>query len=132
MMRHLMFSRSLFGAAVLAAAYVASQHPAAQTPKPASSGSTDLATRPTPRLPDGRPDLNGTYFHEGGVSFVKPQSLADGSVCIFGCQPPAGTPNAGGGNGGAGRGDQQTGAPPGVTLPEREPFPKYKPEFLAK
>src|SRR5262245_38270890 len=130
-MKHLMIGRSLVGVALLAAAYVASQPTTAQSPKAAPADSADLAKRPTPHLPDGRPDLNGTYFHDGGVSFIKPQKLADGSVCIFGCAPPP-PANSGGGKADAGAGGQQSGAPPGVTLPEPEPFPKYKPEFQAK
>ena len=72
---------------------------------------------PTARVSDGRPDLNGTWDTGYPVlSFVRPQKMPDGSVCVTGCAPPA----AGGGRG---RG--------GFDLPPRE-FPKYKPEFLPK
>ena len=30
-----------------------------------------LASRPTPHLPDGRPDLNATWDHLGGIEFVR-------------------------------------------------------------
>jgi hypothetical protein len=75
-----------------------------------------LAARPTPKLPDGRPDFNGTWDHWGGIEFVRPQKLADGSICIIGC-PPAAT---------ASRPANPPVPPPPAT------FPKYKPEFLAK
>ena len=44
------------------------------------------AARPVPRLPDGHPDLNGTWDNGSGIDFVQPQKSADGSVCIAGCQ----------------------------------------------
>ena len=79
-----------------------------------------LAARPTPRLPDGRPDLNGTWDRLGGIEFVRPEKREDGSVCIVGCAPAAGRGSA------AGRG----GGPP-APPPERS-FPTYKPDFQAK
>ena len=84
------------------------------------------ASKATPRLPDGKPDLNGTW-DRGGLEFVRPQTLPDGSICVLGCPPAPGTAPRGGGNAPAGaqggRGGAQ-GATPN--------FPKYKPEFLAK
>jgi hypothetical protein len=62
----------------------------AQAPKAASPAKPAPASKPTPRLANGKPDLNGTYFHEGGVSFIRPTKLADGSVCFFGCPPGKG------------------------------------------
>ena len=75
----------------------------------------------TPRLPDGRPDLNGTWIAAGGGR-GQAVKLPDGSICVTNCAdllPPA---PAGAGRGG-GRG---AGAPP------QRNFPKYKPEYLAK
>src|SRR5437762_839835 len=65
------------------------------------------------RLPDGRPDLNGTWIPEGGGRGQAIVKLPDGSVCVTNCAgllPPAsataGRANAGGpapaGRGGAG------------------------------
>ena len=45
-----------------------------------------------PRLPDGHPDLNGTWDNGSGIDFVQPQKSADGSVCIAGCPPAAAAP----------------------------------------
>jgi len=41
---------------------------------------------PTPRLTDGPPDLTGTWGHAVvfGLDFVRGETLADGSVCVFG------------------------------------------------
>jgi hypothetical protein len=62
-----------------------------------------------PRLPDGRPDLNGTWDNGGGIDFLKPKQLPGGSVCVSGCDAAAG---------------------PRVRV---EPdFPKYRPEFVAR
>lgn len=63
-----------------------------------------------PRMPDGKPDLNGTWDNGGGIDFLRPQTRADGSVCISDCGGPAGA-----------RGPR----PP----PDR---PTYRPEMLAK
>jgi hypothetical protein len=80
------------------------------------------APKPAPHLADGHPDLNGTWDHGSGISFVRPQKLPDGSVCVIGCPEPAGP--RGGGNAQAGaRGARGAAAPN---------FPKYKPQFLAK
>ena len=98
-----------------------SANPAA--PPPGERGSQEqlkaLASRPTPHLPDGRPDLNATWDHLGGIEFVRIREQAgeNESVCIFGCAP--GQP------GGAATGPPPQG-PPGPG------FPKYKPEFAAK
>ena len=47
-----------------------------------------LAARPTPHLA-GKPDLNGTWDHLGGIEFVRPEKLSDGSICLRGCAPSA-------------------------------------------
>ena len=71
------------------------------------------AETPTPRMPDGRPDLNGTWDNGGGISFLNPQTLEDGSVCVSDC-PPSGT-----------------GTPTrrAMTAPDR---PRYKAQFQAR
>ncbi len=89
---------------------------AAQGPRMTPDRLAELAKKPTPRLADGKLDLNGTWDHLGGIEFVRPQALEGGSVCVVGC-PPAG---------GAGRAGGPPAAPPAPN------FPKYKPEFLAK
>lgn len=66
-----------------------------------------------PRLPDGRPDLNGTWDNGSGIDFVQPQKKADGSICIAGCEPAP---------------DSKPSAAPRLP-PDR---PKYKPEYAAK
>jgi hypothetical protein len=47
---------------------------------------------------------------------VRPQTKADGSVCLIGCAPPA----------------RAGGPPPAPFPPVQTDFPKYKPEFAAK
>jgi hypothetical protein len=76
------------------------------------------ATPPSPRTADGRPDLNGTWENGGGIDFLRPQKLADGSVCVTGCPPPPSATPA---------------AAPGAAAPRPPPDrPRYKPEFAAK
>jgi len=73
------------------------------------------ATPPTPRTADGRPDFNGTWDNGGGIDFLRPQKLADGSVCVTGCAPPP------------------TAAPSAAPAPRPPPDrPTYKPEFAAR
>ena len=76
---------------------------------------------PAPHLADGRPDLNGTWDHNG-LGFVRTQSLPGGSVCILDCPQPAATGERGGN-------DQASGAREGRAAAN---FPKYKSEFLGK
>ncbi|MDR2215570.1 MAG: hypothetical protein LBE59_06995 [Nevskiaceae bacterium] len=66
-----------------------------------------------PRMPNGKPDFNGTWENGGGIDFVRPETRPDGSLCISGCAPPP---------------------PPGTLAPGRLPpdRPKYKPEFQAQ
>ena len=98
----------------------------AQPPAPGERGSEEqlkaLAARPTPHLPDGRPDLNATWDHLGGIEFIRVQGgpPAEGSVCVFGCEP---------GGPGASAAQPAAGPPPKSYEPG---FPEYKPEFLAK
>jgi len=106
-----------------ALAFVAVAPLAAQGPRMTPDRLAAMAKKPTPKLADGKLDLNGTWDHLGGIEFVRPQSLDGGSVCVVGCPPPA--PAARGGGAGARAGGPAP-APPAAN------FPKYKPEFLAK
>jgi hypothetical protein len=67
-----------------------------------------------PRMPDGHPDLSGTWDNGSGIDFVQPKRLGD-SICVRGCE----------GQTGAAPSSARTAPPP----PNR---PKYKPEFTAK
>ena len=110
-----LFSGAGLLALACAAAYLAGPAGRTASAQAPARGTTTRPTTPTPRLADGKPDLNGTWDHDGGISFLRPQKLANGSVCIFGCPPPGGGPRGGG--------------PP--ELPPGD-FPKYKPQFTAK
>jgi hypothetical protein len=79
------------------------------------------AAKPAPRLPDGHPDLNGTWDNGSGIEFVQPQKSSDGSVCIAGCQPVA-----------AAAPPPPPPAPSGRQGATPANAPHYKPEFLAK
>jgi hypothetical protein len=132
-MRNLFASRLMIAAAAAVLASACNTPPAAEQAAPAAPaaapgerGSPEqlkaLASRPTPHLPDGRPDLNATWDHLGGIEFVRIRQevpAENESVCVFGCAPPPG--QAGGAPGG-----------PPPQGPEGPGFPKYKPEFLAK
>jgi hypothetical protein len=96
---------------------------------PQAGAAADSASKPTPKLADGHPDLNGTWeLRDGGITFLRPQKLANGSVCIINCAgglqlDANGNPVPAGGAPAAARPSAPPPAPP---------FPKYKPEFLAK
>lgn len=122
---------TLAAAAALAAscgtaAPPAEKSTAAPEAAPGQRGSPEqlkaLASRPTPHLPDGRPDLNATWDHLGGIEFVRVRQdlpAENESVCVFGCAPPPG----------------QTRAAPAGPPPAGPPgpgFPNYKPEFATK
>ena len=103
--------------------------PAALTAQAPPRGSAELiaqlSAKPTPRL-NGKPDFNGTWDHLGGIEFVRPQKLPDGSLCLRGCKPAPGAA-------------QPAPAPAPAAAPRPAPasppealFPKYKPEFQAK
>lgn len=91
---------------------------AARTPDLApATDAAALRAAPTPRLANGLPDFNGTWEHAGGgvfgLEFVAPETLPDGSVCVFGC------------------GDAQP--EPNWAFPPPEPsFPSYRPEHQAR
>jgi hypothetical protein len=110
------------GCFLIALAVVAASPLDAQGPRMTAERLAELAKKSTPRLADGKPDLNGTWDHLGGIEFVRPQSLDGGSVCVVGC-PPAGAARAGGAG-------ARAGGPPAA--PPAPNFPNYKREFLAK
>jgi len=117
----------MMAAAMLAAASVAAAQIAARVPQRGSADQLkQLAAKATPKLADGRVDFNGTWDHLGGIEFVRPQTRADGSVCLIGCPPAAGAARGGG------QGARAGGPPPAPFPPVQTDFPKYKPEFLAK
>jgi len=126
-MKNRLLSGGLLLTATIAASYIVSHDLTAQAPeRPAQSAASS-----TPRLPDGRPDLNGTWVPEGGGRGQATVKLPDGSVCVTNCAdlvPPA--PAA------AGRGAAGVPAAPGRGgaggLGGGTNFPKYKPEYLAK
>jgi hypothetical protein len=84
----------------------------------ASVAASVVLAQSLPRLPDGHPDLNGTWDNGSGIDFLHPQHLADGSICVAGCDapPPAATPAS---------------SAPARARPPRN-FPKYRPQYLAK
>jgi hypothetical protein len=67
-----------------------------------------------PRMPDGHPDLTGTWDNGSGIEFVQPQQRGK-SVCVSGCGPAPGAA-----------------PPPAGAAPPRPDRPSYKPEFAAK
>ena len=84
------------GVAVAARARRARGARRAGAPRGRRSCSRHLSAKPTPHV-NGKPDFNGTWDHLGGIEFVRPQKLADGSMCVRGCAPAAGAraPRAG-------------------------------------
>lgn len=81
----------------------------------------------TPRMADGKPDLNGVWDNGGGIDFLRPQTRADGSVCVTGCTPaapPAAAPGA----------TAPASARPAPAAPATvgTAKPSYKPEFQAR
>jgi hypothetical protein len=90
---------------------------------PPATDAESLRATPTPRLADGRPDLNGTWAHAGGgvlgLEFVTPETLPDGSVCVFGCGPEGGDEAS----------EEESFPPEDVFPPPESSFPSYKPEL---
>jgi hypothetical protein len=82
-----------------------------------------LAAAPpeVPRMPDGKPDFNGTWDNGGGIDFLRPQTRADGSVCVTGCAPAAPA--------GAAPAARPAAAPVPAVGTAR---PVYRPEFAAR
>ena len=124
-----MTHRFPIGCLVVAAVVAVSAPAAAQGPRMTAERLAELAKKATPHLADGKSDLNGTWDHLGGIEFVRPQNLDNGSVCVVGC-PPAAAAGAGGAGARAGGTGARAGGPPAV--PPAPNFPKYKQEFLAK
>src|SRR5690606_25083599 len=92
---------------VLASPLAHGQSPAGEKPDTAISSRAEV-----PRMPDGRPDFNGSWDNGSGYDFIRPQTGPDGSICISGCAPVAATAGA---------------SPPPRAAPDR---PRYKPEFI--
>jgi len=105
---------------LFALTYATTSSSSAQAQAPGAPGIAELAKKPTPQLANGRPDLNGTWKFEGGLSFLRPQTLPDGGICVLGCPPAPGGGERGGGGGNP------------VGAQRARDFPKYKAEFLAK
>jgi hypothetical protein len=124
-----MTHRFPFGCLVVAAVVAMSAAAAAQGPRMTAERLAELAKKATPHLADGKSDLNGTWDHLGGIEFVRPQNLDNGSVCVVGC-PPAAAAGAGGAGARAGGAGARAGGPPAAAPAPN--FPKYKQEFLAK
>ena len=118
-----MTHRLSIGCLSIAVVFALSSPAAAQGPRMTAERLAELAKKATPHLADGKSDLNGTWDHLGGIEFVRPQSLDNGSVCVVGCPPAAAAPRGGGAGARAG------GPPAAPTAPN---FPKYKQEFAAK
>jgi hypothetical protein len=97
----------------------------AQAPRGSTELLTQLSAKPTPHL-NAKPDFNGTWDHLGGIEFVRPQKLADGSICLRGCAPPANAPRP------APAATAPAPPRPAQANPPQAMFPKYKPEFQAK
>ena len=124
-----MTHRFPIGCLVVAAVVAVSSPAAAQGPRMTADRLAELAKKATPHLADGKSDLNGTWDHLGGIEFVRPQNLDNGSVCVVGC-PPAAAAGAGGAGARTGGAGGRAGGPPAA--PPAPNFPKYKQEFLAK
>jgi len=120
-MRHTI-RRSLTAAVVVSTLAAAASLGAQQAaPRGTADMLAKLSAKPTPHL-NGKPDFNGTWDHLGGIEFVRPEKLADGTICLRGCAPAAPRPAA-----------PPAAAPrPAQANPPQALFPKYKPEFLAK
>jgi len=121
-----LLSGGLLLTATIAVSHGASRGVTAQTPESAAQSGASS----TPRLPDGRPNLNGTWIPDGGGRGQTALKLPDGSVCVTNCAdllPPAPAAAGRGAAGPAGPGRGGAGGRGGA--PD---FPKYKPEYLAK
>jgi hypothetical protein len=121
-MRHTI-RRSLTAAVIVSALAAPASIGAQQAaPRGTTEMLTKLSAKPTPHL-NGKPDFNGTWDHLGGIEFVRPEKLPDGSICLRGCAPATPAP----------RPAPAAAAPrPAQANPPQALFPKYKPEFLAK
>jgi len=114
MIRYGTIAAALAGVLYLTSAPASTQTTATRTPRAANAA--DPAAAPTPKLPDGHPDLNGTWDNGRSAFGFAPND--GGTTCVFGCAPA----------GGGGRGNAAASAPP----PGGTARPTYKPEFIAK
>jgi hypothetical protein len=106
-------SRTVLATAALAWLATFSCHAADSAAYPGAKSAA--GDRAVPRLPNGHPDLNGTWDNGSGIDFLHPQQLSGGSVCVAGCAPPPGA------------------RPVAARTPRPQSnFPHYKPQFLAK
>jgi hypothetical protein len=114
------------GLAAVFGVIVASMPVAAQTPSPEQAANiATQAKRPTPKMADGKPDLNGTWDHVDGIAFVRPVDQGGGSLCLIGC-------GRAGGAGARAGGAAPAAAPAPAAVAPAPNFPRYKPELLAK
>ena len=111
-----MIRYGMVAAAMVGVLCMTSAPASAQTSTPGVANAADRAAAPTPRLSDGRPDLNGTW--DNGRSAFGFAPNAGGTTCVFGCAPAAG----GGRENAAANAQPQRGTA----------RPAYKPEFIAK
>lgn len=81
------------------------------------------APEATPRMPDGKPDLNGTWDNGGGIDFLRPQLNPDGSLCVSGCAPAAAPPAAG---------TSGAAAPRAPAARQPASKPRYRPEHASR
>jgi hypothetical protein len=90
-MRHTI-RRSLTAAVVVSALAAPASIGAQQAaPRGTADMIAKLSAKPTPHL-NGKPDFNGTWDHLGGIEFVRPEKLPDGSICLRGCAPATPAP----------------------------------------
>src|SRR5689334_11614679 len=86
------FRRSLSAVIALAALAAPASIVAQQAaPRGTADMLAKLSAKATPHL-NGKPDFNGTWDHLGGIEFVRPEKLPDGTICLRGCAPPAAAP----------------------------------------
>ena len=114
MIRYGVIAAALVGVLWLTSAPVSTQ--TAVTAPSRAADAADPAAAPTPRLPDGHPDLNGTW--DNGRSAFGFAPNAGGTTCVFGCAQA----------GGAGRGNASASAQPQRGTAR----PTYRPELVAK
>ncbi len=89
-----------------------------------------LEARPTPRMADGHPDLNGNWTFQDEVwSFVHPKIDAKGDICFVNCNPaparPVATTTAAATSTAAAKGNTGGAAP-------RANFPDYKVQYQSE
>src|SRR5207244_1508626 len=114
MIRYGTIAAALAGVLYLTSAPASTQTTATRTPRAANAA--DPAAAPAPKLPDGHPDLNGTWDNGRSAFGFAPND--GGTTCVFGCAPA----------GGGGRGNAAASATPHRGTAR----PTYKPEFIAK